>query len=166
MLRFKLLFVFIFVLAPVITPAQAQPLLEDESLYAIVKDIQGNRFEGYLLYPDIITVSTKDNQEKSIPLTIVESIKVEKIQEGIPGADKLAGESYYSVRLKNSQEIFTLQKRYSFSLNTSVGMVTKTIDPETVKNVLGKDSSLAAKPESNQPFIRDKSVILSLEIKF
>jgi hypothetical protein len=78
----------------------------------------------------------------------------------------LGGESYYSVRLQNNQEIFTLQKKYTFNLNTSVGVVTKNIDPEAVKHSLQKDSTLANKPESNQPFIRDQSVILSLEIKF
>jgi hypothetical protein len=45
-------------------------------------------------------------------------------------------------------------------------MVTKNIDPEAVKHSLQKDSTLASKPESNQPFIRDQGVILSLEIKF
>jgi hypothetical protein len=73
---------------------------------------------------------------------MIESIKVEKIQEGLPGADKLGGESYYSVRLQNNQEIFTLQKKYTFSLNTSVGVVTKNIDPEAVKYFLQKDSTL------------------------
>lgn len=75
--------------------------------------------EGYLR-PDAneLTVLTKDNQEKSVPLKWIESIKLEKIKEGIPGADQLGGESYYSVRLQNSQEIFTLKKKYAFSLNT------------------------------------------------
>jgi len=147
--------------------AQSPLLQKKENIYVIVKDMQGNRLEGYLrLYPNEITVSTKDNKEKSIPLEMIESIKVEKIQGAIPGIDKLGGESYYSVRLQNSQEIFTLQKKYTFSLNTSVGVVTKNIDPEAVKHSLQKDSTLASKPESNQPFIRDRSVILSLEIKF
>jgi hypothetical protein len=87
---------------------------------------------------------------------MIESIKVEKIQGGPPGADKLGGESYYSVRLQNSQEIFALQKKYTINLNTDLGVVTKNLDPEAVKN----------KPESDEPFIRDQSVILSLEIKF
>ena len=97
---------------------------------------------------------------------MIESIKLEKIQEGLPGTEKLGGESYYSVRLKNSQEIFTLQKKYTFSLNSSVGVMTRNIDPEAVKNSSQKDSSVAGKPESSQPFIRDKGAVLSLEIKF
>lgn len=168
MIRLKSIFlILVFLLTPAIILAQSPLLQEKENIYVIVKDMQGNRLEGYLrLYPNEIAVFTEDNKEKSIPLEMIESIKVEKIQGAIPGADKLAGESYYSVRLQNSQEIFTLQKKFVFSLNTSVGVVTKTIDPEAVRDSFRKDSSLASKPESNQPFIRDKSIILSLEIKF
>ena len=168
MIRFKLMFlVLVFLLTPSVILAQSLLPLERENIYVMLEDIQGNRSEGYLqLYPQEVTISTKDNIEKSIPLSIIESIKVEKIQEGLPGADKLGGESYYSVRLQNSQEIFTLQKKYTFSLNTSVGVVTKNIDPDAVKHSLQKDSTLANDPKSNQPFIRDQSVILSLEIKF
>jgi hypothetical protein len=168
MIRFKFIFlILVFLLTPAIILAQSPLLQEKENIYAMLKDIQGNRLEGYLqLYPQEVTVSTKDNKEKSIPLSMIESIKVEKIQEGLPGAEKLGGESYYSVRLQNSQEIFTLQKKYTFSLNTSVGVVTKNIDPEAVKHFLQKDSTLTDKPKSNEPFVRDQSVILSLEIKF
>jgi hypothetical protein len=168
MIRFKLIFlVLVFLLSTAIIMAQSQLLQKKEDIYVIVTDMQGNRLEGYLqLYPNEITVSTKDNKEKSIPLEMIDSIKVEKIQGPIPGIDKLGGESYYSVRLQNSQEIFTLQKKYSFSLNASVGVVVKTIDPEAVRDFSRKDSSLASKPESTQLSIRDKNVVLSLEIKF
>lgn len=168
MIRFKFIFlVLFFLLTPAIIIAQAPLLQKKEDIYVIVKDMQGNRLEGYLqLYPNEITVSTKDNKEKSILLEMIESIKVEKIQGAIPGIDKLGGESYYSVRLQNSQEIFTLQKKYTFSLNTSVGVVVKTVDPEAVRDSSRKDSSLASKPESSQLSIRDKSVVFSLEIKF
>jgi len=123
MIRFKFIFLsLLFLLTPTILLAQAQSLQKQESIYAIVKDMKGESLEGYLrLYPNEITVSTKDDQEKSIPLKIIESIKVEKIQGGIPGADQLGGESYYSVRVQNSQEIFTLKKKVTFSLNTSAG---------------------------------------------
>lgn len=168
MIRFKFIFlVLFFLLTPAIIIAQAPLLQKKEDIYVIVKDMQGNRLEGYLqLYPNEITVSTKDNKEKSILLEMIESIKVEKIQGAIPGIDKLGGESYYSVRLQNSQEIFTLQKKYTFSLNTSVGVVVKTVDPEAVRDSSRKDSSLASKPESSQLSIRDKSVVFNLEIKF
>ena len=161
MIRLKFIFlVLVFLLTPAIILAQSPLLQEKENIFVIVKDIQGNRLEGYLqLYPQEVTVTTQDNKEKSIPLRMIESIKAEKIPGGLSGPDKSVGESYYSVRLQNSQEIFTLQKKYAFSLNTSVGVVVKMIDPEAVKNSYRK-------PESNQPSIQDKSVILSLEINF
>jgi len=168
MLRFKLIFfVLVFLLIPAITLAESPLLQEKENIYVTVEDIQGNRLEGYLqVYPQEVTVSTEDNKEKSIPLSMIESIKVDKIQGGPAGADKLGGESYYSVRLQDSQEIFTLQKKYTITLNTSVGVVTKNLDPEAVKYSSEKDPTLAKKPESDGSFIQDQSVILSLEIKF
>jgi hypothetical protein len=165
---FKLTFLLIlFLLIPAITSAQPQLLQGKEGIYAVIKDTKGDRVEGYLLLdPPEIAVSTKDNQEKSVPLKLIESIKLEKIQGGIPGADRLGGESYYSVRVQNSQEIFTLKKKYTISLNTSVGLVTKTIDPEMVQDSSRKDSSPSDQSRSKQPFVRDKNVILTLEIKF
>ncbi len=168
MIRFKFIFlVLLFLLTPTILLAQAQFLQEKESIYAIVRDMKGERLEGYLrLYPNEITVSTKDDQEKSIPLKMIESIKVEKIQGGIPGADQLGAESYYSVRVQNSQEIFTLKKKVTFSLNTSAGVVTKTLDPEMGQGFFRKNSSSIPKSQSEQPLIRGEGVALSLEIKF
>jgi hypothetical protein len=154
-------------LAPTLLLAQDQLLREKESVYAIVKDIKGERLEGYLrLYPDEITVSTKEGQEKSIPVKIIESIKVDKIRGGIPGADQPGAESYYSVRVQNSQEIFTLKKKVSFSLNTSAGVVTRTLDPEMGQGSFRKDSSSIPKSLSEQSLIRGEGVALSLEIKF
>jgi hypothetical protein len=168
MIRFKLLFlVFVFLLSPAMIMAQSPLLQKKDDIYAIGGDRQGNRLEGYLqLYPNEISVSTKDNKEKSIPLEMIESIKVEKIQGPIPAIDKLGGDSYYSVRLQNSQEIFTLQKKVTVSLNTSVGVVVKTVDPEAVRDSSLKDSSFASKHESSPLSIRDKNVVFSLEIKF
>ena len=168
MVRFKFIFlVLVLLLTPAIILAESPPLQEKENIYVAVEDIQGNRLKGYLqLCPHEVTVSTEDNKEKSVLLSMIESIKVDKIQGGPPGADKLGGESYYSVRLQNSQEIFTLEKKYIVNLNTSVGVVTKNLDPEAVKHSSQKDSTLANEPESNQPFIRDESVVLSLEVKF
>ena len=166
MIRFKFtLLSLVFLFAPTILLAQSQPL--KESLHAIVMDMKGERLEGYLrFYPNEIIVSTKDGQEKSIPLKIIESIKVEKIQGGIPGSDQLGAESYYFVRIQNSQEIFTLKKKVTFSLNTSAGVVTKTLDPEMGQGSLRKDSSSISKAQSEQSFIRGEGVALSLEIKF
>ena len=168
MIRFKFLFslfLILLALAPVL--AQSQEPQEKESLHAIVKDLKGERLEGYLrAYPNEIIVSTKDGQEKSIPLKIIESIKVEKIQGGIPGADQLGAESYYSVRIQNSQEIFTLKKKVTFSLNTSAGVITKTLDPEMGQGSYRKDLPSAPKSPGEQALIRGEGVALSLEIKF
>jgi hypothetical protein len=168
MIRFKFVFLsLLFLLTPAILLAQVPSLQEKEDIYAIIKGINGESLEGYLrLYPNEITVSTKDDQEKSIPLKIIESIKVEKMKGGIPGVDKLGGESYYSVRVQNSQEIFTLKKKVTFSLNTSAGVVTRTLDPEMGQGSSRKDPPSILKPPSEQPLIRGEGVALSLEIKF
>jgi hypothetical protein len=68
--------------------------------------------------------------------------------------------------MENSQEIYTLRKKYTFSLNTNVGVVTKSIDPETINNILSKDASQATRTDRDKPFIQDKSIIFSLEFKF
>jgi hypothetical protein len=166
--RSKLIFfAFMLLLIPDVSFAETQLLQEKGDIYVVVKDTQGGRLEGYLrLGPNELTVSTKDNQEKSVPLKLVESIKLEKIREGIPGADQLGEGSYYSIRMQNGQEIFTLKKKYTFSLNTSVGLVTKTIDPGMLQNFFHKTSSSVSKSQGDQPFVRDKGLILSLEIKF
>jgi hypothetical protein len=168
MIRSKFTFwILLFVLAPATVWAQAQFLEEKENIYAIVRDMKGERLEGYLrLYPGEITASTKDNQEKSIPLKIIESIKVEKIQGGIPGADHPGGESYYSVRVQNSQEIFTLKGKVTFSLNTSAGVVTRTLDPAMGQGFFRNNSASIPKSQSEQSLIRGEGVALSLEIKF
>jgi hypothetical protein len=98
----------------------------------------------------------EDKQEKSIPLKYIEYIKLERVQGSIPGAEQPETEGYYSVRLQNSQEIFTLRNKYTFSLSTSIGIVTKTIDPGMVQDLFQK----------NHSSIRDKSAIFSLEFKF
>jgi hypothetical protein len=56
--------------------------------------------------------------------------------------------------------------KYTFSLNTNVGVVTKTIDPETINNLLSKDAFPALKSDKDKPWIQDKSVVFSLEFKF
>ena len=163
----SVLLVLIFLLTPAILLAESPLLPEKENIYVIVKDMQGNTLEGYLqLYPEEVTVSTEDNKEKSIPMSIIESIKVEKKHGGIPEVDNLGRESYYSVRLQNSQGIPTLEEKYTLTFNTSVGVTTKNLDPEALHRSSERDSTLANKPESNGPFIRDQSVILSLEFKF
>jgi hypothetical protein len=168
MIRSKFIFLVLFlILTPAIVLAQSPLLQEKKSIYVTVKDTEGNRLEGYLiLYPQEVAVSTEHNNEKSIPMSIIESIKVEKKQGGLPAVESLGRESYYSVRLQNSQEILKLEEKYTISFNTSVGVVTKNLDPEAVKHSSQQDSTLANKPGSNESLIRDQSVILSLEVKF
>ncbi len=167
-MRFKFfLFTLVFLLFPTLSLSQTGILQGKEGIYAIVEDFRGERLEGYLRsYPEELTVSTKDNQEKSIPLKYIEFIRFEKVHGSLPGTEQMGGEAYYSVRLQNSEEIFTLRHKYTFSLTTSIGLVTRTIDPDRVQSFSRQDSSPATQSRSDQPFIRDKGVAFSLEFKF
>jgi hypothetical protein len=148
--------IFFFFCSAAIAQEQVPP--DKKPIRVIVKDASGEKIEGDLSnYLEEITVSTKENQEKSVPLKAIESIKVEKVPQGIPGAGPMTGEEFYSVRLENSQEIYTLEKKFTLKLNTNVGVLTKTLDPAQLSNDPSSD---------NKPFIRDKSVIFSLEFKF
>jgi len=157
----KFLFLtLVFLLTPAFALAQTLIPDEKETIYAAIKEAQGERKEGYLhFHPEGLPVSTKDNQEKSILEKIVESIKLEKVFGGIPGAELPGGESYYSVRFQNNQDLFTLDKKYTFTLNTSLGLMTKTFDPEAANRS-------SSKSPTGQPFVRHESVAFSLEFKF
>jgi hypothetical protein len=138
--------------------AQPQEKEQKEDVYVVIEDTKGGKLEGYLRFsPEELLVSTKDNQEKSVPLKQIEFIRLEKITGGVPGAEQPGTEAYYSVQLKNSQEILTLRNKYTFSLSTSLGIVTKTIDPGIVEELFRKDSSSD---------IRDMGAVFSLEFKF
>jgi hypothetical protein len=152
--RIKYLFLGLtLIFVSTFTLGQAQDEPGKESIYVVVKDIQGGKLEGYVRSsPAELIVSTKDNQEKSVPLKQIEFIKLEKIHGRTPGGDQAGGEAYYSVKLQNSQEIYTLNKKYTLSLNTSLGLVTQIIDAEAAQR--------------DKPFIRDTNVVLSLEFKF
>jgi hypothetical protein len=166
--KLKFLFlILMLIFGPFIALAQSQDKQEKEDIYVVVEDTKGEKLEGYLRFsPEELLVSTKDEQEKSVPLKNIEFIKLEKITGGVPGGDQGGSEGYYSVKLQNSQELFTLRKKYTFSLNTSLGLVTQTVDPEGVGNLFQEDSASAAKSQRDKPFIRDKSVVFSLEFKF
>ena len=146
--------------------APASPVAEEKGgIYAVVKDSGGEILEGYLRFnTDAITVQSKENQEKSIPLKFVKSITLEKIKGEAPGDDPT--KEGYKVRLENSQEIYTLKHKYTFNLNTNLGVVTKTIDPETVNSLFSRDASLPSRTESSKSFVQDKSIVFSLELKF
>jgi hypothetical protein len=146
--------------------AQGQGVEDRQDIYAIVKDGQGETMEGYLrLGTDELAVRSKDNQEKTIPVKYIKSITLEKTKDEAPGEDPKR-EATYTIHLENSQEIYTLHKKYTFSLNTNLGLVTKTIDPDKINSLFSKDGPQSAKIDDGKPFIQDKSVIFSLEFKF
>ena len=148
----------LFLLMPTLTRAQLQVPQEKKTIYEAAKDAQGDKAEGYgMVNPDKLILSTKEYQEKSTPPELTEFVKLEKIEGKIP--EGISGESYYSVRLQKNQEIYTLKDKYTISLNTSVGVLTKMIDPVRALDLFKKDPS-------GQPFIRDKNLILSLELRF
>jgi hypothetical protein len=166
--KFKFLsLILMLIIAPTVALAQIKDKQDKDGIYVVVEDMKGEKLEGYSrLSPEELLVSTKDNQEKSVPLKNIEFIKLEKITGGVPGGDQAGSEGYYSVKLQNSQELFTLRKKYTFSLSTSLGLVSQTLDPESVGNLLQKDSASPPKSQGDKPFIRDKSVVFSLEVKF
>jgi hypothetical protein len=166
--KFKFLFlILMFIFVPTIVLPQHQDKQDKEDIYVVVEDAQGKKLEGYLRFsPEELLVSTKDKQEKSVPLKNIEFIKLEKITGGVPGGDQAGSEGYYSVKLQNSQELFTLRKKYTFSLSTSLGLVTRTLDPEGVGNLFQKDSASAPTSQGDKPFVREKSVVFRLEFKF
>jgi len=166
MKRVIIVFILGFLLLSSAALAQSQAEPEKPGIYAVVKDTKGETVEGFLrLGSDELTVKTKENQEKTIPVKYIKSIALEKTPDPVPGGDPKRGATY-SVHLENSQEIYTLNKKYTFSLNTNLGMVTKTIDPDQVNKFFSKDSSSASGPADSKSFIQDQSVIFSLELKF
>jgi hypothetical protein len=146
--------------------AETEGKSEVPDVLAVIKDGKGEILEGYLRFrPEEVTVSTKDNREKAIPSKYIKSITLEKVKEESPAKDPKL-EAQYSVRVENSQEIYTLKKKYTFSLNTNLGMVTKTLDPEVINNYLLKETSQTVKLEKDKPLIQDKNIVFSLEFKF
>jgi len=149
--------------------AQGEPTsaaMEEQETYAVIKDAQGNELEGFLRFDtDEIDVRSQDNQGKKIPVKYLKSITLEKSQNEFPGEDQKRGVKY-TVRVENSQEIFTLDKKYTFSLNTNLGLTTKSLDPDLVNNLVNKDSLQGGRLDDGRSLIQDKSVVFSLEIKF
>ncbi len=146
--------------------AQTETKSEVPDVLAVIKDGKGEVLEGYLRFrPEEVTVSAKDNREKVIPSKYIKSITLEKVKDESSGRDPKL-EARYSVRVENSQEIYTLKKKYTFSLNTNLGMVTKTLDPEVINNYLFKETSQTIKLEKDKPLIQDKNIVFSLEFKF
>ena len=161
--------IWIFFLSYSLASGQTDEQKDQPNIFAIVKDGEGDTLEGYLRsQSEEVTVSSKDKQEKIIPSKYIKSITLEKIKEEGPATLDPKLESRYSVRLENSQEIYTLRKKYTFSLNTNVGVVTKSIDPEIINSVISKDASQAqaTRTDKEKPLLQDKSIVFSLEFKF
>ena len=73
-----LILILIVIFAPAFTWGQAQDDQEKEGIFLVVEDTKGEKLEGYLRFsPEELLVSTKDNQEKSVPLKNIEFIKLE-----------------------------------------------------------------------------------------
>jgi hypothetical protein len=162
-----LFLIFILIFVSFVGLAKSEDKKEEEDIYVVIEDAKGERLEGYLRFsPEELLVSTKDKQEKSVPLKNIEIIKLEKITGGVPGGELEGSEGYYSVKLQNSQELFTLQRKYTFSLKTSLGLVTQTVDPAGVGNLFQKDSASPSTPQVDKPFVRDRNVVFRLEFKF
>jgi hypothetical protein len=167
--RYFLLLAFLFFFFCSIALAQSEPQKKKLDIFAIVKDSQDSILEGYISdLPDEVTVSSKDNQEHKISSKYIKSITLEKIPGVGPTSHDPKHEATYSVRLENSQEIYTLLQKYTFSLKTNVGVVTRSIDPEMINNIISKDHSSIPKQKSvsDKPLIQDKSIIFSLEFVF
>lgn len=167
--RVFLLFICVFFFFCANAPAQKGPQNKEQNISGIVKDSRESLLEGYIgTRPDDLTMFSKDDKEQKILSKYLQSITLEKIAEAGPLHLDPKQEARYSVRLENSREIFTLQKKYTFSLNTNVGVVTRSLDLENINHVKEKDLPSLSKPNAAEegPFIQDKSIFFSLEFKF
>ena len=163
------LFTVLFCFFCTIALAQDKPQKEGLNTFAIVKDSQNSLLEGDVSdRPDEVTVSAGDNREKKVPSKYIKSITLEKSPDFGSARLDPRQEAKYSVRLENDQEIYTLRKKYTFSLNTNVGVVTRSIDPEMINSIVSKDLFSAPKQHSadDKSLIADRSIIFSLEFKF
>jgi hypothetical protein len=159
---FIILFSCLFIWTPVQGKSSPTPVEEGKEIYAVVKDSQGDTVEGYLRLPaEGIVVRSQDNQKKTVPVKQLKSITLEKQKDGLTKKDIA-----YRVQVENNREIYTLGEKYTFSLNTHLGLVTRTIDPDRVNSWLTKETPSEAKVDLGKPFIQDKSVVFSLELKF
>lgn len=162
---FLLIFLMISLLPAIAQTLEYPRLDEKKGIYTILKDERGEIIEGFLRSGlEEVLVQTKDNREQLIPLKYIKSISLEKTKSLIPEGEVIE-KANYVVRLENSQEIYTLKNKYSFSLVTNLGLVTKTIDPEAINKIFFKENS-SAKIDHEKPFIQEKSIIFSLEFKF
>jgi len=168
MTRKFLLFLSFFILISSAALAETEPF-GDTNIFAIVRDSKDSVWVGYLSdFPSEVMVSSASAPEKTIPSKYIKSITLEKISGPCPNGLDPKQESKYSVRLENSQEVYTLRKKYTFSLKTDMGVVTRSIDPNLINGFVSDDLDVnqKQKPLEDKPFIQDKSIIFSLEFRF
>jgi hypothetical protein len=148
--------------------AVAQAEEQEKTPSILLQNIQGETSEGYfLLPPGEVMVSAKDDKEMTGPLKYLKSLTLDKIKEESVVADAKQ-EAMYSLRLENSQRIYTFRKKYTLSLNAGLGLVTGTVDPASIYSLFSKESSQtqAMRSEKDEPLIGDKSVFFSLQLRF
>jgi hypothetical protein len=162
------LLALIFLLPHTVALAQTGEQKEEPGIFAMREDLQGERLEGYfLLPPEEITVATQDGKEETVPSKYLKSIVVEEIKDQSLIADPKQ-EATYSVRLENGQKIYTFRKKYTLSLNASLGLVTKSVDPATISNLFSKGSSQTQTMRSGkeESLIQGETIFFGLELKF
>jgi hypothetical protein len=148
--------------------AMAQTEEQEKAPSILLQDIQRERSEGYfLLPPGEVMVSAKDDKEMTGPLKYLKSLTVDKIKEESVVADANQ-EAKYSLRLENSQRIYTFRRKYTLSLNAGLGLVTGTVDPASIYSLFSKNSSQtqAIRSGKDEPLIADKSLFFSLQLRF
>ena len=86
-----ILFFFGYFLASAQERDKPVPPRQGPGIYAVVKDAQGEKLEGFLRFDsDEISVRSQDNQEKKIPVKYLKSITLEKSKSEFPGEDQKA----------------------------------------------------------------------------
>jgi len=148
--------------------AQIGGLKETPSILMTLPDVQGERSEGYfLLPPRETTVSVKDDKENTGLSKYLKSITLGEIKEESLVADPRQ-EAKYSLRLENSQRIYAFRKKYTLSLNASLGLVTRTVDPASIYTLFSRESSQtpAIRQSEDQSLVADKSIFFSLQLSF
>lgn len=159
------LLALIFLLPHMVALAKTEEQKEEPGIFAMGEDLQEERLEGYFLLPP--KVATQDGKEETVPSKYLKSIVVEEIKDQSLIADPKR-EAQYSVRLENGQKIFTFRKKYTLSLNASLGLMTKNPDLATISNLFSKGASQTQTIRSGkeESLIQGETLFFGLELKF
>jgi hypothetical protein len=140
---------------------------ETPTISALLRDLKEETLEKDLpLDMGEIPFSTQENEEKTAPSKYLQSLILEKKKD--ESATDPTQEARYSLRLENSQKIYTLRRRYTLSLNTSLGLVTRAIDPGIVYHLFSRNDSPAQtlKSGNDESLIQDRNIFFSLQFTF